>query len=63
MSNDRPTRPPKLKRLFRSERGIWRYEIERPNGDIRWSSLHTRDEQKARALYARMEQWLAIAYS
>jgi hypothetical protein len=43
----------RLLRLFRSEKGIWRYEIER-NGEVRWSSLRTRDEKKARAHYDKL---------
>jgi nitric oxide synthase oxygenase domain/subunit len=40
--------------MFRSDRGIWRYEVER-NGRLYWSSLHTRDEKKARTKYERMK--------
>ena len=48
----------KLIRLFRGENGIWRYEIER-TGKVRWSSLHTRDEAQARAMYDRIAKTLA----
>ena len=48
----------KLIRLFRGENGIWRYEIER-TGKIYWSSLHTRDEARARGIYERIERTLA----
>lgn len=43
----------RLVRLYQSEKGIWRYDIER-HGIVHWSSLHTRDEAKARAAYERM---------
>jgi hypothetical protein len=45
-------------RLYRSEKGIWRYDIER-NGKTYYASLHTRDETKARATYDRMQKTLA----
>jgi hypothetical protein len=45
---------PKLVRMYRSTGGIWRYDIER-DGKFYWSSLHTRDEQKARAKYEQMK--------
>ena len=45
----------RLVRLYQSERGIWRYEIERGGGKVRWASLHTRDEAKARRMYERMK--------
>jgi hypothetical protein len=41
-------------RLYRSEKGIWHYEVER-DGALYWSSLHTRSEQVARAKYERLE--------
>ena len=44
-------------RLYQSENGIWRYDIER-NGKVYYASLHTRDEAKARAVYERMEKTL-----
>lgn len=47
----------RLLRLYRSEKGIWRYEIER-NGELRWVSLHTKDEHKARLAYASLKQWI-----
>ena len=53
MKNSAP--PFRLVRLFRSERGIWRYEIEK-RGKIYWASLNTRDEVKARTWYERMKQ-------
>jgi hypothetical protein len=45
-------------RIYQGENGIWRYEIER-FGKVRWSSLHTRDESKARAVWDRMVAALA----
>ena len=45
-------------RLYQSDRGIWRYDIER-NGKVYYASLHTRDEARARAFYERMEKTLA----
>ena len=48
----------KLIRLFRGDNGIWRYEIER-TGKVYWSSLHTRDEARARGVYERIERTLA----
>ena len=47
----------KLLRLYQSERGIWHYEIERW-GKVYWSSLHTRDEVKARGMYERIKKTL-----
>jgi hypothetical protein len=50
------TAPPfRLMRLFQSEKGIWRYEIEK-RGKRVWSSLNTRDEAKAREFYERMQR-------
>ena len=50
------TAPPfRLVRLFQSEKGIWRYEIEK-RGKVFWASLNTRDERKAREFYERMER-------
>jgi hypothetical protein len=43
----------RLLRLYRSDKGIWRYEIER-DGEVRWSSLRTRSERVARAKYERL---------
>ena len=48
---------PRLVRLFQSDKGIWRYEIER-DGEVRWTSLHTRNEKRAREKYDRLEKWL-----
>ena len=48
----------KLRRLYQADNGIWRYEIER-TGKVYWSSLHTRDEAKARGVYERMAKTLA----
>ena len=48
----------KLIRLYQADNGIWRYEIER-TGKVYWSSLHTRDEAKARGVYERMAKTLA----
>lgn len=48
----------KLIRLYRSDKGIWRYEIER-SGNLYHASLHTRDEAKARAVYDRMYRTLS----
>jgi hypothetical protein len=50
----------KLIRLYRSDKGIWRFEMER-DGTLYWASLLTRDEAKARAKYERMERILAHA--
>jgi hypothetical protein len=47
----------RLVRLFKSDKGIWRYEIER-DGEVRWASLHTRNEKRAREQYERLEKWL-----
>jgi len=47
----------RLKRLYRSDKGIWRYDIER-NGKVYYASLHTRDEGKARSVYNRMAKTL-----
>jgi hypothetical protein len=47
----------RLVRLFKSDKGIWRYEIER-DGEVRWTSLHTRNEKRAREKYDRLEKWL-----
>ena len=48
----------KLTRLYRSEKGIWRYEIER-DGRLYYASLHTRDEAHARGMYARIAKVLS----
>ena len=60
MSFSRRIQNYRLVRLFRSERGIWRYEAER-DGELRWASLHTRNEATARRMYERMkanvEEW------
>ena len=37
-------------RMYLSEKGIWRYEFKRL-GQIYWASLHTRNEDVARAKY------------
>ena len=47
----------RLLRLYRSEKGIWRYEIER-DGKIYWSSLRTRDKRKAVEYYERYKESL-----
>lgn len=44
----------KLLRLYRSEKGIWRYDLER-DGKLFWASLHTRDEREARETYAKIK--------
>lgn len=38
-------------RLYQADNGIWRGEIKR-GGRLRWFSLHTRDEVKARIKWA-----------
>jgi hypothetical protein len=45
----------RLLRLYRSDKGIWRYEIER-DGQVRWSSLRTRNESVARRKFERMKK-------
>jgi hypothetical protein len=47
----------KFLRLYQSDKGIWRYEIER-NGKVYWTSLRTRSRTKAERDYRRMKQWL-----
>jgi hypothetical protein len=44
----------RLLRLYRSDKGVWRYDLER-DGVVRYSSLRTRDERKARADYERIK--------
>jgi hypothetical protein len=41
-------------RLYQSDRGVWRVEIER-DGVTKWSSLRTRNEKKAQAEFARIK--------
>lgn len=53
--------PTRLVRLYQSEKGIWRYEIER-GGVVRWASLHTRNELAARAAYERMKAVFEAAF-
>ncbi len=48
----------KMLRLYQSDKGIWRYEVER-YGKVSWSSLHTRDERVARATYERIKARIA----
>ena len=45
----------RLIRLFQSAKGVWRYEFAR-DGEVRWSSLRTRDEHKARKMYDAMRE-------
>lgn len=45
----------RLGRLYRNDKGIWHFEIIR-NGQTRYSSLHTRDKQKAEQKYADMKR-------
>ena len=60
MGYSRRFRSYRIVRLYQSDRGIWRYEVER-DGELRWASLHTRDETKARRMFDRMradiEEW------
>ncbi len=48
----------RMMRLYRSETGIWHYETER-DGRMRWASLHTRDENKARRKYDNLRAAIA----
>lgn len=41
-------------RLYRTDKGIWHYEIER-DGRVYWSSLHTKKEILARARFERIK--------
>jgi hypothetical protein len=50
----------RLVRLYLSDKGIWRYDIER-DGIVKWSSLHTRDEGEARRKYNRLQRSLMEA--
>jgi hypothetical protein len=45
----------RMVRLYRSDKGIWRYEIER-DGQIRWSSLRTKNERIARQRFEKMKR-------
>ena len=60
MGYSRRFRSYRIVRLYQSDRGVWRYEAER-DGELRWASLHTRDEAKARRMFDRMradiEEW------
>lgn len=49
----------KMLRLYRSEKGIWRYDIER-NGEVRWASLRTRDKRKAREKYETLVRYTKL---
>ena len=60
MGYSRRFRSYRIVRLYQSDRGVWRYEAER-DGELRWASLHTSDEAKARRMFDRMradiEEW------
>lgn len=49
----------RLLRLYRSDKGVWRYDLNR-DGKVYWSSLRTRDEAKARMLYAKMQEAISL---
>ena len=51
----------RLLRLYRSDKGIWRYDIERDDGRVRWSSLNTRSEHIAWQKFERMKTTMAGA--
>ena len=44
----------KFLRVYQSDSGFWHYDVER-DGVVRWSSLNTKDERKARAAYERLK--------
>ncbi len=46
-----------LKRLYQSEKGIWHYEFKR-DGEMKWSSLRTRNECVARRKYEELKSFL-----
>lgn len=48
-------------RIYRSAKGIWRIEYERADGSLRWSTLGTRDEAKAKADFERLKDWFRRA--